>query len=99
MQLVRYAELDVLCICSAEEEREHCLWILLLIFSIYIQRRGEPHREHGLLFLMPHGDQGSLGFSCPSFAACSPGLLCHRVSVDMMASIIQGNNLIALLHQ
>lgn len=57
-----------------------------------------PHGECDMLFLMPPGDQGDLGFSSPSLAASSPGLLCHRVSVDVVASIIQGGNLTALLH-
>lgn len=41
----------------------------------------------------------NLGFSWPGLAACSPGLLCHRVSVDAMTSIIQRGNLIALQHR
>lgn len=41
----------------------------------------------------------NLGFSWPGLAACSPGLLCHKVSVDVMASIIQRGNLIALQYQ
>jgi len=84
-------------VCSVEEGREGCLQILLL-FLIYVQYGGELHRECSLLFLMPCGDQENLGFSCPGLAARSPGLLCHRGFVDMMASIIQGSNLTALLH-
>lgn len=57
-----------------------------------------PHGECDLRFLTPSGDQENLGFSCPILAARSPGLLCHRVSVDVVASIIQGSNLIALPH-
>lgn len=52
----------------------------------------ELHGEYDQLFLMPPADQGNLGFSCPSLAACFPGLLCNRVSVDVVASIIQGSN-------
>lgn len=94
------AELDMLCACSAEEEREGCLHILLLFFFlIYVQCRDELHGESSLLFLMPHGDQGNPGCFCPSLAARSPGLLCHGVSVDVTASIIQRSNLIALPQQ
>lgn len=88
----------MLCVCSAEEKREGCLWILLLSL-IYVWCRGKLHWGCSLLFLMSRGDQGNLGFSCPTLAACSLGLLCQRVSVDVMASIIQRSNLIALLHQ
>lgn len=53
------AELNMLCVCSAEEEREGCLQVLLL-FLIYIQCRDVLHRRSGLLFLMPHGESGLL---------------------------------------
>lgn len=98
---MRCAELDMLCACSAEEEREGCLHILLFFFFflIYVQCRDELHGESSLLFLMPHGDQGNPGCFCPSLAAQAPGLLCHGVSVDVTASIIQRSNLIALPHQ
>lgn len=68
MQLVCCAELDMLFVCSAEEEREGCLQILLL-FLIYVQCGGELSREGSLLFLMPHGDQGEPGLLLPQFGS------------------------------
>jgi len=45
------------CVCSAEEEIEGCLQVLLL-FLIYVQCRDELHGRSGLLFPMPHGEPG-----------------------------------------
>lgn len=51
------AELNMPCVCSAEEEIEGCLQVLLL-FLIYVQCRDELHGRSGLLFPMPHGEPG-----------------------------------------